>query len=78
MERTLDLVARLDPAHVQLSAGIRILPLTPLAKQANTEGVIRKNGDCLHPVVYCSPEVKTWLPRRLRAAARNHPSWHVI
>jgi radical SAM superfamily enzyme YgiQ (UPF0313 family) len=78
VERTLTLLARLDPAHVQLSAGVRILPFTPLAELAKVEGVIRRDGDCLHPVVYCDPAVKDWLPRRLRAAARSRPSWHVV
>ncbi len=78
VERTLDMLARLDPAHVQLSAGVRILPFTPLAERAKTEGVIRRDGDCLHPVIYIEPEVKAWLPRRLRAVARTRPSWHVV
>jgi radical SAM superfamily enzyme YgiQ (UPF0313 family) len=78
VERTLDLLARLNPFHVQLSAGIRILPFTPLAERAKAEGVIRQDGDCLYPVRYLSPDLKDWLPRRLRAAARSHPSWHVV
>jgi radical SAM superfamily enzyme YgiQ (UPF0313 family) len=78
VERTLALLARLDPAHVQLSAGVRILPFTPLAEQAKAEGVIRRDGDCLYPVSYLSPELEGWLSRRLRAAARGHPSWHVV
>lgn len=77
-EHTLALIARLDPEHVQLSAGIRILPFTPLAEQAKAEGVISGDGDCLYPVIYLSPALKDWLPRRLRAAARSHPSWHVV
>jgi radical SAM superfamily enzyme YgiQ (UPF0313 family) len=78
VERTLDLIARLNPFHVQLSAGIRILPFTPLAEHAKTEGVIRQDGDCLYPVRYLSPDLRDWLPRRLRAAARTHPSWRVV
>jgi radical SAM superfamily enzyme YgiQ (UPF0313 family) len=78
VERTLDLLAHLNPFHVQLSAGIRILPFTPLAEHAKTEGVIRQDGDCLYPVRYLTPELRDWLPRRLRAAARAHPSWHVV
>lgn len=78
VERTLDTLARLDPFHVQLSAGIRILPFTPLAAHAKKEGVIRQDGDCLYPVRYLSPDLRDWLPRRLRAAARAHPSWHVV
>ena len=78
VERTLDLLAHLNPSHVQLSAGIRILPFTPLAERAKAEGVIRQDGDCLYPVRYLSPDLRDWLPRRLRAAARTHPSWHVV
>ena len=78
VERTLDLLAHLNLFHVQLSAGIRILPFTPLAEHAKGEGVIRQDGDCLYPVRYLSPDLKAWLPRRLRAAARRHPSWHVV
>lgn len=78
VERTLALIARLDPGHVQLSAGIRILPFTLLAEQAKADGVIGRDGDCLHPVVYLTPGLKGWLPRRLRAAARNRPGWHVV
>lgn len=78
VERTLDTLARLDPFHVQLSAGIRILPFTPLADHAKVEGVIRQDGDCLYPVRYLTPKLRDWLPRRLRAAARARPSWHVV
>jgi sugar phosphate isomerase/epimerase len=78
VERTLDLLARLNPFHVQLSAGVRILPFTPLAEHAKTEGVIRRDGDCLYPVRYTSPDLRGWLPRRLHAAARRNPSWHVV
>ena len=78
MERTLDLLARLGPAHVQLSYGVRILPFTPLAERAKAEGLIEKDGDCLHPVLYLAPEIKDWLPRHLHAAARARPSWHVV
>jgi radical SAM superfamily enzyme YgiQ (UPF0313 family) len=78
VERTLELLSHLNPFHVQLSAGIRILPFTPLAEYAKGEGVIRQDGDCLYPVRYLSPDLKDWLPRRLRAAARTHPSWHVV
>jgi radical SAM superfamily enzyme YgiQ (UPF0313 family) len=78
VERTLDLLAHLNPFHVQLSAGIRILPFTPLAEYAKGEGVIRQDGDCLYPVRYLSPDLKEWLPRRLRAAARTHSAWHVV
>lgn len=78
VDRTLDLIARLDPAHAQLSAGVRILPFTPLAQRAKAEGVIASDGDCLHPVVYCTPDLKAWLPRRLRTAARDHPNWQLV
>ena len=78
VERTLDLLDHLNPFHVQLSAGIRILPFTPLAEHAKGEGVIRQDSDCLYPVRYLSPDLKDWLPRRLRAAARTHRSWHLV
>jgi len=78
VERTLALVVRLDPFHVQLSAGVRILPFTPLAERAKAEGLIRTDGDCLHPVLYLVPDLREWLPGRLRTAARGHPSWHAI
>jgi len=78
VEQTLALIERVDPGHVQLSAGIRILPFTLLAEQAKAEGTIQRDGDCLYPVIYLSPALKDWLPRRLRAAARSHPSWHVV
>lgn len=77
VERTLALLARLDPSLVQLSAGVRILPFTPLAERAQAEGLIRTDGDCLYPVRYLVPDLKDWLPRRLRTAARGQPSWHV-
>jgi radical SAM superfamily enzyme YgiQ (UPF0313 family) len=78
VERTLALLARLDASHVQLSAGVRILPFTPLAERAKDEGMIASDGDCLHPVIYLAPEVRGWLRRRLRAAARGRPTWHVV
>jgi radical SAM superfamily enzyme YgiQ (UPF0313 family) len=78
VDQTLALLSRLNPAHVQLCAGIRLLPFTPLAERAKADGLIRRDGDCLNPVMYLSPEVREWLPRHLQEAARWHPTWYVV
>jgi hypothetical protein len=62
VERTLDLLARLGPAHVQLSYGVRILPFTPLAERAKAEGLIEKDGDCLHPCCISPRKSRTGSP----------------
>lgn len=65
-------------AHVNLLAGNRLLPGTPLTQRALEEGVISPQDDLLMPVFYVSPEVREGLVERLQAAARTRPNWHVM
>jgi len=60
--------------HLRCSAafvllGLRILPLTGLARLAEPAGVIAQQQDLLDPVYYCTPELdRAWLENTLAAA----------
>ena len=65
-------------AHVNLLAGNRLQPGTPLTQCALDEGVISPEDDLLMPVFYVAPEVREDLVDQLQAAARPRPNWHVM
>ncbi|MDH3599036.1 MAG: cobalamin-dependent protein [Candidatus Tectomicrobia bacterium] len=65
-------------AHVNLLAGNRLMPGTPLTQRALDEGVISPQDDLLMPVFYVAPEVREDLVDQLETAARSRPNWHVM
>lgn len=53
-------------------SGIRLLPGTPLLRQACVEGVVTPDIDLLRPVYYFSPGVeRTWMNQRIEQAFRG-------
>lgn len=65
-------------AYVNLLAGNRLLPGTPLTQQALDEGLLSPQDDLLMPVFYVSPEVREGLVGILEEAARSRPNCHVM
>lgn len=62
----------LEHSVVFAFSGIRLLPGTPLLKQACAEGVVKPNVDLLHPVYYFSPTVSRGaMNRRIEQAFRG-------
>lgn len=78
VEAALGLLEDIRPDRVNLVAGVRIFPGTPLADRARREGRIRTEEDLLFPAFYVSPEVSGWLLPRLHEAASRHPAWAVV
>ncbi len=65
-------------AHVNLLAGNRLMPGTPLTQRALDEGIISPQDDLLMPVFYVSPEVREGLVDILEGEARSRPNWYVM
>ena len=65
-------------AYVNILAGNRLLPGTPLAQRALDEGVIAPEDDLLMPVFYVAPEIREGLVETLQAAAQARPNWRVM
>lgn len=65
-------------AHVNLLAGNRLLPGSPLIPLALEEGLLSPQDDLLMPVFYVAPEVRDGLLDILATAVRSRPNWHVM
>lgn len=78
VEDALGLLEEIRPDQVNLVAGVRVFPGTPLADRARREGHIRAEEDLLFPTFYVSAEVSPWLLPRLREVAPRHPAWAIV
>lgn len=58
---------------LQLTAGIRVYPGTPLAATAFAEGRLAADDDLLQPRFYLARGLADWLPNRLRQWAGSRP-----
>lgn len=65
-------------AHVNILAGNRLLPGSPLIPLALEEGILSPQDDMLMPVFYVAPEVRENLLDTLSAAVQSRPNWHVM
>ena len=66
-----------DSLHLdtlRLTTGIRIYPDTRLAEIAEEKGIIASQKDLLAPQFYIEPELKEWLPERMKQWASSHPN----
>ena len=78
VEQKLAFLRQVTPAFATLRVATRILPQTPLARQALEEGVIRGEADLLRPTFYLAAGVRAWLVDHLRDAVAAQPRWHLI
>ena len=60
---------------VQISAGIRIYPNTPLVDQAITEGRITPHGNLSSPTFYVVDDMKDWMYETVGRWAEDRPNW---
>ena len=65
-------------AHVNLLAGNRLLPGSPLIPLAVEEGLLSPQDDLLMPVFYVAPDVRDDLLDILATAAQSRPNWYVM
>ena len=65
-------------AHVNLLAGNRLLPGSPLIPLALEAGLLSPEDDLLMPVFYVAPEVRDDLLDILATVVQSRPNWHVM
>jgi len=71
VEESLSFADSLNLDYLKITAGLRIYPETPLARTALAEGVIRPGEDLLWPRFYMAPQLRDWLPERVRDCLEN-------
>ena len=71
VEESLAFADGLGLEALQLTAGIRVYPGTPLAATAFAEGRLAAGDDLLQPRFYLARELADWLPNRLRQWAES-------
>jgi radical SAM superfamily enzyme YgiQ (UPF0313 family) len=69
VEESLAFVDSLKLAGLSVTAGIRIYPNTALARRAVEDGIVAADDDLLYPRFYMRPELREWLPERLKGTA---------
>jgi radical SAM superfamily enzyme YgiQ (UPF0313 family) len=71
VEESLSFADSLNLDYLKITAGLRIYPETPLARTALAEGVIEPGEDLLWPRFYMAPQLRDWLPERVRDCLGN-------
>ncbi len=64
-----------EPLLVDFFVGIRLLPNTPLAAAAVTEGVIAADDLLMEPKFYLSRGVEGWIGEYLAELCSEQPGW---
>jgi radical SAM superfamily enzyme YgiQ (UPF0313 family) len=75
VEESIDFAKSLDLELVKLTAGIRIYPHTPLARQAVEDGLVPAASDLLQPSFYLKPQLDGWLQERVAQETEKNPGW---
>ncbi len=75
VEESIDFADSLDLELVKLTAGIRIYPHTPLARQAIEDGLVPADSDLLQPSFYLKPQLDGWLQERVAKVIEQQPGW---
>ena len=78
VEEKLAFLRRLRPAMANLRVGVRVMPGTPEAALAVSEGTIADEAELIKPVFYLAEPVREWLVEHLQAAAGGNPRWNVM
>ncbi|HJN88279.1 MAG: cobalamin-dependent protein [Dehalococcoidia bacterium] len=78
VEEKLAFLRSVNPAVANLRVGVRMLPGSLIAAQAQEEGLISDEGDLLRPTFYLAEPVRDWIVDHLKAEAAHHPRWNVI
>jgi radical SAM superfamily enzyme YgiQ (UPF0313 family) len=73
VEESLSFADSLNLEALKITVGLRIYPLTPLAKTALAEGVIKAEDDLLFPRFYVRPELRDWLLQRVATYGASRP-----
>jgi radical SAM superfamily enzyme YgiQ (UPF0313 family) len=73
VEESLAFADSLKLEALNVTAGIRIYPHTPLARTALAEGVTERDADLLSPCFYLAAGLREWLPERVAAYKASRP-----
>lgn len=74
VEESLDFADSLQLELLEITAGIRIYPDTPLATRAREQGLLAPDDDLLQPRFYLSEKVKDWIVPRIKQWKNIHPN----
>ncbi len=69
------LLEQYEPKMVNLKAGIRIHPDTPLHQRALAEGLVEPADDLLWPRYYLAPGLQDWIGDYLEQLTARRPNW---
>lgn len=75
VEESVALLESYKPKMVNLKAGIRIHPGTPLHHRALAEGLVSPEDDLLWPRYYLAAAVREWIGDYLEKLTARHPNW---
>lgn len=78
VDNKLEFLKNLNPALVNLRVGVSLMPGTPEAQTALSEGIITAESDLICPTFYIDPEVKPWLLEYLAAEVADNPRWNLF
>ena len=78
VEEKLAFLRRLRPSLANLRVGVRVMPGTPQAALAMSEGTITDESELIRPVFYLAEPVREWLVEHLQAEAEGRARWNVM
>ena len=78
VEEKLAFLRDLRPAMANLRVGVRMMPGSPVAALARSEGIISDESELIKPIFYLAESVRDWLLDSLQAEASQNPRWNVM
>ena len=78
VEEKLAFLRNLRPAMANLRVGVRMMPGSPVAALARSEGIISDESELIKPIFYLAEPVREWLLESLQAEASQNPRWNVM
>ena len=78
VEEKLAFLRDLRPAMANLRVGVRMMPGSPVAALAKSEGIISDESELIKPIFYLAEPVRDWIVDHLQAEAGQNPRWNVM
>ena len=78
VEEKLAFLRTLRPAMANLRVGVRMMPGSPVAALAKSEGIISDESELIKPIFYLAEPVRDWLADHLQTEASRNPRWNVL
>jgi radical SAM superfamily enzyme YgiQ (UPF0313 family) len=77
VEESIRFLEQRKPMMLDLCAGIRLMPHTPLLDIAVREGVIAADDPLMEPRFYLSPDIEDWIEDYIAEVSSTHAGWNV-